>query len=235
MLNTGLTLQLERDENSLSDASLLIVTDNFACLEEIEQVLNLMSFPPQYKNVTCEHPSKAIADSNYDLIIYNSIQEDFSSFLSADSITDYLPHPVPALVWWYNSPKRIPLILITEPLGDEMAIACMQSGISNYLLRRNLSQLPYLIKQTLTESETNSSNNPSQIANQNGISLHQNNQLYKQLEELEQELSKLQDENIELQTAQNNSNQEYFSHLNHELRSPLANILQFAKMLRDQI
>jgi len=235
MLNTGLTLQLKRQENSLSDASLLIVTDNFACLEEIEQVLNLMSFSPQYKNVTCEHPSKAIANNNYDLIIYNSIQENFSSSPSAASITDYLPHPVPALVWWYNSEQRIPLILITEPLGDEMAIACMQSGINNYLLRRNLSQLPYLIKQTLTES----AETVNQASPQNGkappAQPYQNNQLFKQIEQLEQELCKLQDENIDLQTAQNNSNQEYFSHLNHELRSPLANILQFAKMLRDQI
>ena len=234
MLNTGLTLQLERQENSLSDASLLIITDNFACLEEIEQVLQLMSFPPRYQNVTCEHPSKAIASNHYDLIIYNSIQENFSSSPSAASITDYLPHPVPALVWWYNSEKRIPLILITEPLGDEMAIACMQSGISNYLLRRNLSHLPYLIKQTLTKSSETATETPTQNGGGQAQIL-QNNQLFKQLEQLEQELSKLQDKNIELQTAQNNSNQEYFSHLNHELRSPLANILQFAKMLRDQI
>lgn len=238
MLNTGLTLQLERKENSLSDASLLIVTDNFACLEEIEQVLNLMPFPPQYRNVTCEHPSKAISDNHYDLIIYNSTQEDFSSLLSKDPTNGYLPHPVPALVWWYKAEKRIPLILVTKPLGDEMAIACMQSGISNYLLRQNLSQLPYLIKQTLFESSEIVGENTSQTVNQqegNQAQSFQNSQLFKQIEQLEQELSKLQDQNIELQTAQNNSSQEYFSHLNHELRSPLANILQFAKMLRDQI
>ena len=44
MSPTGLTLQLEKKPNVLLDANLLIVTNNSACLQEIEQILELMEW-----------------------------------------------------------------------------------------------------------------------------------------------------------------------------------------------
>ena len=40
----------------------------------------------------------------------------------------------------------MPLILITDVLGDEAAVECVRSGITGYVLRDRLFRLPRLLK-----------------------------------------------------------------------------------------
>ena len=220
MPHTGLTLQLEQKPDVLRDAHLLIVTDSSVCLDEIKQVLQTMKMAIKCHAVSCDCYIQALSEHQYDLIIYNySYNKDKSK---EENLTNTLvSYPISELTWWYESSPKIPLILITEPLGDEMAIACMQSGINGYLLRNKLSGLPQLLIQNLTlclSSET--------------LTFQK---LQQKIQQLEQKVNRLKQQNQELQTEGSNINQEYFSHLNHELRSPLANILQFARMLKDEI
>ena len=233
MFNTGLALQQEKKSNVLYNVHLLIVTDSSSCLDEIKQVLQAMTVKFHYHNVACDRSIEALSQHQYDLILYNysKYQNDFdktdpNSVLEQSETVEYLetlnghnnPYPIPELAWWYKLSAKIPLILITEPLGDETAIACVRSGIDAYLLKNNIASLPQIIEQTLADFIAEQSYNSRQT-------------------QLRQELIKLQNENTELITAENNSDRasaalrdrEYFSHLNHELRSPLASILQFAR------
>ena len=231
MFNTGLALQQEKKSNVLYNAHLLIVTDSSSCLDEIKQVLQAMTVDFHYHTVTCDCSIEALSQHQYDLILYNysQYQRDFdktkvNSVLEQSETVEHLealngrnnPYPIPELAWWYKLSAKIPLILITEPLGDETAIACVRSGIDAYLLKNKIASLPQIIEQTLSDFIAEQFYNSKQT-------------------QLKQELIKLQNENTELITAENNSDREYFSHLNHELRSPLASILQFAKMLKEEI
>ena len=220
MTHTGLALQLKQKPDVLRDAHLLIVTDSSVCLNEIKQVLQKMKMAIKCHTVRCDRCVRAISEHQYDLIIYNYSfnQERSKKQNSANNSTCY---PISELTWWYESSPRIPLVLITEPLGDEMAIACMQSGINGYLLRHKLSGLPQLLIQNLAlyvSSET--------------LTFQK---LQQKIQQLEQKVNSLKQQNQELQAEGSNINREYFSHLNHELRSPIANILQFARMLKDEI
>jgi signal transduction histidine kinase len=230
MFNTGLALQLEQKSNVLHNAHLLIVTDSSSCLDEIKQVLQAMTVKFRYHTVTCDRSIEALSQHQYDLILYNysKYQNDFdkteaNSVLEQSETVEHLealnghnkPYPIPELAWWYQLSTKIPLILITEPLGDEIAIACVRSGIDAYLLKNKIASLPQIIEQTLSNFIAEQFYNSRQT-------------------QLKQELI----------TAENNSDRkecaalrdrEYFSHLNHELRSPLASILQFAKMLKEEI
>lgn len=227
MFNTGLALQQEKS-NVLHNAHLLIVTDSSSCLEEIKQVLQTMTVKLHYQIVSCDQPFglpfhdraiEALSQHQYDLILYNysKYQKDLDEIIEHLETGDrHNPYPIPELAWWYKLSVKIPLILITEPLGDEIAIACVQSGIDAYLLKDNIATLPQIIEKTLSNFIAQQFHNAQQT-------------------QLKQKLIKLQNENTELITAENNSDREYFSHLNHELRSPLASILQFAKMLKEEI
>ena len=227
MFDTGLALQLEKKSNVLHNAHLLIVTNRSPCLKKIKQVLQTMTVELHYDIVSCDRSNEVFSRGQYDLIVYNYQHKDVGEIEANlvlehskmvkhldvnSSNTDY---PIPELAWWYKLSSKIPLILITEPLGDEMAIACVQSGIDAYLLRDRITCLPQILEQTLSDF----------IARQ----FHNSRQT-----QLKQELIELQNENAELITAEH-SDREYFSHLNHELRSPLASILQFAKMLKEEI
>ena len=237
MFNTGLALQQEKQSNVLYNAHLLIVTDSSSCLDEIKQVLQAMTVKFHYHTVVCDRYIEALSQHQYDLILYNyskyqNLEEiNVDSVLKQSETVEHLEiddcdnsYPIPELAWWYKLSTKIPLILITEPLGDETAIACVRSGIDAYLLKNNIASLPQIIEQTLSNFIAEQFYNSRQT-------------------QLKQELVKLQNENTELITAENNSasasaalrDREYFSHLNHELRSPLASILQFAKMLKEEI
>jgi signal transduction histidine kinase len=221
MSKTGLTLQLEKKLSVVNDVNLLIATDSHVCLQEIERVLRAMTFQVNCHNISCNCSSQVILKQKYDLIIYNYTphQNTSSDLESIDGLE--LIYPIPELTWWYNLVPKTPLILITEPLGDEKAIACMQSGIDAYVLRNKLACLPQIVEKTIAN-----------LIQQKSPNLQQS---LKQITQLKQELTKLKNKQAKLTSNTTNITQEYFSHLNHELRSPLANILQFARMLKDEI
>jgi signal transduction histidine kinase len=222
MSKTGLTLQLKKKLSVVSDVNLLIATDSHVCLQEIEQVLQTMTtVQVTCHNISCNCSNQVISKQKYDLIIYNYTPHQ-NTPSALESLDDFdLLYPIPELTWWYNLAPKIPLILITEPLGDETAIACMQSGIDAYVLRNKLACLPQIVEKTIAN-----------LIQQKSPNLQQ---LLKQITQLKQELTKLKNKQTELTSGATNITQEYFSHLNHELRSPLANILQFARMLKDEI
>ena len=205
---SGLILQREKKPSTASEVNLLIVTDDFVGTEEIIKTLNAMTVDILYDTVFSHQFPPQVSEYDYDAIIY-----DYS--LCPHTAT--MVTPLKKIEGWYRFPRKIPLILITETLGDEIAVECIQSGIDGYILRHKLHQLPKILEKILfyTDSE-------------------QNNGLWNQVVQLKKHLATLKAEKEQLK-ATAEAKEEYFSHLNHELRSPIAAILGFARMLKDEI
>jgi signal transduction histidine kinase len=114
-----------------------------------------------------------------------------------------------------TNPDKIPLILITDILGDEIATQCIQSGVSGYVLKHKLHKLPSILEKAL-------------------VNFLQYQQQLDRKKQQEKYLKKLEQEKREWQVAEA-AKQEFISNLNHELRNPIAAILGFARMLKEEI
>jgi len=205
---SGLILQQGKKPSTTSNINLLIVTDDFVGTEEIITILNTMTVDIIYDTVISHRLPPQLSQYDYNIIIYNySLCPNAATMVS----------PLKKIEGWYRFPRRIPLILITETLGDEMAVECVQSGIDGYILRHKISQLPKTLEKILLSgNSTQQSQQPNQVR------------------QLRERLAILEAEKKQLQAVVENK-EEYFSHLNHELRSPIAAILGFARMLKDEI
>ena len=120
--------------------------------------------------------------------------------------------------WMRHLYPDIPLILITDILGDEEAVNLIRSGVNGYLLRQNLSHFPNTLQKTLFD-----------FASDRAITIQQEDLIRKQSEKIEQ-LEKEKQSWLD----EEKSKQEHISHLNHELRSPISSIVGFARMLKEQ-
>ncbi len=206
--SSGSILQREKKPSTASNVNLLIVTDDFVGTEEIITTLNKMTVDIRYDTVSSHQFPTQLPEYDYNAIIYNYCLSPHRETVIS---------PLEKIKRWYRFPRKIPLILITETLGDEIAVECIQSGIDGYILRHKLYQLPKILEEVLFYVDS-----------------EQNNEQYNQIIQLKKRLATLKAEKEQLQAAVD-SKEEYFSHLNHELRSPIAAILGFAGMLKDEI
>ncbi|MDJ0689941.1 MAG: HAMP domain-containing sensor histidine kinase [Xenococcaceae cyanobacterium MO_188.B32] len=205
----GLILQSHQKQSKLSNLNLLIVNDEGTKVEGIVKALDKANADFTYCIISVNDISLYLSDLTYDAILYNySLLNSYQSS----------PLPLDKLRWWQKIKKTVPLILITDVLGDEIAIECIQAGITGYVLRHKLYKLPIIIEKSLA-SFAQKQKQESQLA----IIQHQQEYI-KQLEREKQE-----------QEQANPATQEFISHLNHELRSPIAAILGFARMLKEEI
>ena len=205
---SGLIFQQEEKPSTVGNIKLLIVTDNWGGTEEIINSLKEMTVDLLYDTVVTEQFSPQLFSADYNAIIYNYCLPAKRKITIS---------PLIKINSWYQFTQNIPLILVTETLGDEMAIECIQSGIYAYILRHKLDKLPKILDQLLLSS--------SNLAKQ---------QDFNQVQQLQKRIAILEAEKEQLKTTLENK-AEYFSHLNHELRSPIAAILGFARMLKDEI
>ena len=205
----GLILQSHQKQSKLSNLNLLIVNDEGTKVEGIVKALDKASADFTYCIISVNDISLYLSDLTYDAILYNySLLNSYQSS----------PLPLDKLCWWQKIKKTVPLILVTDVLGDEIAIECIQAGITGYVLKHKLYKLPMIIEKSLA-SFAQKQKQESQLA-----IIQQQQKYIKQLEREKQE-----------QEQANAATQEFISHLNHELRSPIAAILGFARMLKEEI
>ena len=205
----GLILQSHQKQSQVSNLNLLIVNDEGAEVEAIITTLDKASVALTYRIISVDEISMYLSDLAYDAILYNY------SLLNAYHSS---PFPLEQLHWWQKIKKLIPLILITDVLGDEVAIECIQAGISGYVLRHKLYKLPIILEKSIIDF-AQKQQQESQLAK-----IQQQQEYIKQLEREKQNQEKA-----------NAATQEFISHLNHELRSPIAAILGFTRMLKEEI
>ncbi|MGV2827171.1 ATP-binding protein [Myxosarcina sp. GI1(2024)] len=204
---SGLILQQKSKSITLSELLLLVVADRPAEIEAIAKTLRSSSINCKYDTSTVARAFNASRNLAYSAIVYS-----YSSSRGCP-----IESPLKQLSWWYQLSPQIPLILITESLGDEIAVECIQAGISGYILKHKLDKLPASLENILT----NCSWQESRIKT---VRIQQQQRYIQQLEAANQQLK----------TAEA-ATEEHLSHLAHELRSPIAGIIGFARMLRDCI
>ena len=233
----GLILKSNQKQTKISSLNLLIVNTDGAEAEVIVKALEKASIDFTYCIISINEIPVYLPDLDYDVILYN--------FSPLDPYQNS-PHPLEQLQWWDKIKKIVPLILVTDVLGDEVAIECIQAGMSGYVLRHKLYKLPTILE-TAIASFTQKQKQERQIA-----IIEQQQEYIKQLEQEKQNQEKLlttllatigQQQKYTKQLEQekqnqeeaNEATQEFISHLNHELRSPIAAILGFARMLKEEI
>ncbi|GAB4534095.1 MAG: hypothetical protein Tsb0014_20070 [Pleurocapsa sp.] len=210
---SGLVLQLKPKVTTLGNVNLLIVADDAADVLAIAKILKSAGVNFTYDTISITKPFHNLLEQNYSAIVYN--YHSTNSYCPKESLLQQL-------TWWYDITPKIPLILITDALGDELAVRLIQSGVDGYVLRDRLSRLPDVLKEVL-------SNCLQPKLSKKQINLSQLDLIRQQQEYIQKLEADKQDwEALEA------DKQEQISHLNHELRSPISSILGFAKMLKEQ-
>ena len=205
----GSILQSSPRVKILSNVNLLIATNNTAELEKIIEPLHAAQITFTCDRLSVDELSNNLPQKQYSAILY--VNSRIGDCNLACSLAKTLQ------VLYVNYPQ-VPLILLTDPLGDEQAVALMQSGLSAYVLKRNLCQLPEILQQTWLDFS-----NKRFLPTKEQSLIQQQQQTIHQLK-------------IEKQSwlAKEQLQQEHIAHLNHELRGPISSMLGFAGMLKGQ-
>jgi PAS domain S-box-containing protein len=58
-----------------------------------------------------------------------------------------------ALQWMQTAGYHIPFILVTGTLGDELAVECIKSGATDYILKDRLDRLPLAVRRVMQEEK----------------------------------------------------------------------------------
>jgi signal transduction histidine kinase len=207
--SSGSILQLQPKVTLLSNVKLLIVTSKTSDFQAIAAPLYQAAINFDYDLIATQQLSKNLPRQKYSAILYNYVP--IADHNSVNSLSEKLQ-------WWCHLYPNTPLILITDVLGDEQAVELIQSGVNGYVVRQNLDKLPAILEKTLFDFVSNQT-----LVVQQGNLIQQQQ---KKIEQLEAEKQSW--------LAQEQAKQEYISHLNHELRSPISSIMSFAGMLKEQ-
>ena len=192
---------------ALGKVNLLIVTNKTTDIKAIAAPLYAVNIDFTYDLVTQEQ-SAELSGQKYSAILYDYARSDKHT---VDSIIEKLQY-------WYHLYPHTPLILITDPLGDEEAVKLIQSGVGGYVLKHKLNGLPNILEETLFN-----------FVSQQAIDTQQE-ELIKQQQQKIQQLEAQKQSRQDGEKAQ----QEHISHLIHELRNPISAIIGFAGMLKEQ-
>ncbi len=207
--SSGSILQLQSRATTLSNVNLLIVSHSPAHFQAIAIPLNTANIDFTYDLIGTEELSKNLPRTKYSAIVY-----DYTQVSSSYSV-DYL---VDKVQWCSHFFSGTPLILVTDTLGDEQAIRLIQSGVSGYVLRQKLHQLPETLEKSLFDYVSKQA-----IASQQDYLI---NQQQEKIRHLEAEKQSWQE--------QRQARQKHISHLVHELRNPISAIIGFARALKEQ-
>ena len=139
MSDYGSILELSK-VTLLKNVSLLIIANSTRDFGEIADPLYAADINFTYDLVTADCLTEKLPQQKYSAILYDNIH------LARQNQNHSL---IEKLQWWYHLYPHIPLILITDALGDERAVEVIQSGVSGYVLRDKLHQLPGILEKSL--------------------------------------------------------------------------------------
>jgi two-component system cell cycle sensor histidine kinase/response regulator CckA len=110
--------------------------------------------------------------------------DDFSRHLDAQTydvvLSDYnIPgwSGMDALHLLREKGKETPFLLVTGALGEEVAVSCIQQGVSDYILKDRLARLPYAIDRAIGEQRLREERNRA------GLALRHSEERYRELVE----------------------------------------------------
>ena len=226
----------------LSNVKLLIVTDGKSNIGAITTSLYAAQINFTYDVVDADFIIKNLScQKKYTAILYDcSYCEDLE--VNADGYRSL----VEKLQWWCHFYPYAPLILITDALGDERAVKLIQNGVSGYILKNKLHQLPSILEKSLFTFVSQQA-----LIEQQKSLIEQQRQQIQQLETevraykedercqkslIEQQRQQIQQLETEVQAwiDDENNKQEHLAYISHELRTPVSNMRGLARMLQEQ-
>lgn len=226
----GSILEFQSGAKIPNNVNLLIITDQTVNLKAIAAVLEAANLDFSYDSIDIERRSNKSLRSEYSAILY-----DYDSLADLQDIERSLKK----LRWWCHLYPDTPLILITDPLGDEVAVKLIQSGVSGYVLKSKLQCLPQILKQSLFDFASNRAIVRQQQVKirqlQEEIQTHQDRDRTLQ-DTIEQQREKIKHLEALQQKWQEREREkeERIAYLVHELRNPISAIIGFARGLREQ-
>lgn len=138
MSNASEPTPLLQGNGDLAILRLLIVVDAIADLQAIITTLQSASMRFRYDAATtAENYQQFLQHNTYDAI------------LSAYELPDL--NALESLKLLQQSSQKIPFILITNPLGDEVAVQCIKAGMTDYILKDKLFCLPTVLTTNIQE------------------------------------------------------------------------------------
>jgi signal transduction histidine kinase/DNA-binding NarL/FixJ family response regulator len=140
MFNASEPTPLLQETGHLAILRLLIVVDVIADLQAIITILQSASIRFRYDVATTpENCQQFLQHNTYDAV------------LSAYELAAL--NGLESFKLLQQSSQKIPFILITNPLGDEVAVRCIKTGMTDYILKDNLFHLPTVLTTALQEFE----------------------------------------------------------------------------------
>lgn len=221
--SSGSILQLHT-KTALSNMNLLLVTNQSENLQRISDCLQPEKTSLSQVLIDTVSLQPKPSDKKYTAILYDYLGN--SDRTTVESLIEQLQ-------WWRHLYPNIPLILITEVLGDESAVRLIQSGVNGYVLRHKLDQLPLILEKSLFDFASNQA-----LIKQQQLELQELQSTAKASRHIswQQQQDKIEQLELELKSwvEGEQTKQEHLAHLNHELRSPISSMLGFAGMLQEQ-
>jgi two-component system, cell cycle sensor histidine kinase and response regulator CckA len=117
---------------------ILIVEDNPADAELLVRKLSHSGFDFEWHRVDTEAEYLAKLDANLDLILSDFYMPQFSGFRALELLKQ-------------QSTLDIPFIIVSGAIGEEMAVAAMREGATDYLLKDRIARLGEAVRRALQE------------------------------------------------------------------------------------
>ena len=139
-----LTPQLQITSKWANPVHIMLVAVNSAEVKLIVGTIEETGISCTYEVAASEKAYTTLLQSNtYDAVLFNYCPSKNSDY-SIDS-------PLKALELLQQSGQNIPLIVITESLPDQEAVAYLKAGIYDYLLKERLFCLPQILWRSLLQ------------------------------------------------------------------------------------
>jgi len=132
---------------------ILFVEDIPADVEFMERQLKLANIDFVSKRVYEEEGFlEALANFSPDIIICDHSLPHFDSRIALEIMKE--------------TKQEIPFLLVTGTLSDEYAVECLKEGAYDYILKSNLTRLPYAFKNALSKQKLMYENKNFEVKNQ---------------------------------------------------------------------
>ena len=120
---------------------LLILEDNPEHAERAVKTLEREEFSIELNRVDTKESFRKALDEKPDLVIADYSLPAFDGMSALKIMKDAAP--------------EIPLIIISDPIGDDSAVECLKAGATDYVLKEKMPRLGKAVKRALEEAETN--------------------------------------------------------------------------------